>query len=360
MTLLERYNATVAQPSLRSVYKNPDSSFRPECIKENLDRVCGLVERAAREHGSRFVAFPEFCVQGYTIKRTIADWERAGILLPGPETAEMAKVARATGVTIAGAVFERIPDFPGRYFMTGFVITPAGDTPDAQLRLTYRKLYAVSHKTRPGDMYDAFVAKFGPHSLFPVIDTPLGKIGCAVAGDIAMPEMVRALALRGAELVFVPTAAGYAPGYASRTEAPHEPLGPAMSMVRRVRAWENVMFLAAPNIAPFQDDSALGPDDFVRSEIVDHLGRVIARADTGAETLVTAEIDMGALRRHRADGRFNYLTHLQPELHAPDYAAAKLSPTNAFTARPLPDDQAFVAFLNQTWQDMVKSGVFHG
>jgi predicted amidohydrolase len=354
------YNLTVAQPALRSVYPTAEAPFHPETIRENLSKVCTLVERAAREHEARLVAFPEFCLQGYTLKRSIADWERAGILMPGPETAELAKVARATGATIAGAVYERIPAFPGRYFMTGFAIVPGGATPEDQLRLVYRKLYAVSHKTRPGDMHDAFVARFGADSLFPVIDTALGKIGCAIAGDIAMPEMTRALALRGAEIVFVPTAAGYAPGYASRSEAPHEALGPAMSMVRRVRAWENVLYLAAPNIAPFVGSDAMGPDDFVRSEIVDYLGRVIARADTGHETLVTARIDVDALRRHRADGRFNYLTHLQPALHAPDYATRRASPLNAFAAAPLADDKAFGAFLDRTWREMVATGVYKG
>ena len=354
------YNLTVAQPSLRSVYKGVDGPFQPDVIRENLARVCGLVERAVKEHDAKLVAFPEFCVQGYTIKRSIADWERAGITLPGPETAEMAKVARATGATIAGAVFERIAAFPGRYFMTGFVITPEGATPEDQLKLVYRKLYAVSHKTRPGDMYDAFVATFGADSLFPVIDTPLGKIGCAIAGDIAMPEMVRALALRGAEVVFVPTAAGYAPGYASRSEAADQPLGPAMPMVRRVRAWENVMYMAAPNIAPLLDTPGMGPDDFVRSEIVDYLGRVIARAETGEESLVTARIDLAALRQHRADGRFNYLAHLQPQLHAQDYATAKLSPVNTYRDQALQTDGEFAAFLDRTWRDMVATGVFKG
>ena len=133
-----------------------------------------------------------------------------------------------------------------------------------------------------------------------------------------------------------------------------------MSMVRRVRAWENVMFLAASNIAPFLEGGGLGPDDFVRSEIVDYLGRVIARADTGEEALVTARVDMAALRKHRADGRFNYLTHLQPELHTPDYAAAKLSPLNTHSAQPLKDGQAFADLLDRTWREMVATGVFHG
>ena len=181
-------------------------------------------DRGSARHQAKLVVFPEFCVQGYALQRSIADWERAGILLPGPETAAMAKVARATGAYIAGAVFERIPAFPGRYFMSGFVISPEGATPEDQLKLLYRKVYALTHKTRPGDMYDQFVAKFGRAALFPVIDTPLGKIGCAVAADISWPEVPRALAMRGAELIFNPTGAGRGAGYAAASEDADQPV----------------------------------------------------------------------------------------------------------------------------------------
>ncbi|MDX2224897.1 MAG: nitrilase-related carbon-nitrogen hydrolase, partial [Rhodospirillaceae bacterium] len=255
--LLESYVCVVAQPAQRPVYKGAHGPFRPECIRENLDRVCGLVERAAKEHAAKLVVFPEFCVQGYAVNRSIADWERAGILLPGPETAQMAKVARATGAHIAGAVYERIPDFPRRYFMSGFVVAPDGATPEAQLKLVYRKTYALTHKTRPGDMYDQFVARFGRDALYPVVATPLGRIGCAIAADIAWPEVTRTLAMKGAELVFNPTAAAVAPGYASESEDSHEPVAPAMPMVRRVRAWENLIYLAMSNIGPWYDDDGL-------------------------------------------------------------------------------------------------------
>src|SRR5690606_15886897 len=126
----------------------------------------------------KLVVLPEFCLQGFAVKRSITDWERAGLLLPGRETAELALVAKSTGVTIAGAVVERIPEFRGRYFMSGFMVAPDGVEPEDQLKLVYRKLYGLSAKTRPGDIHDAFVATFGRQSLFPVVDTPLGKIGC--------------------------------------------------------------------------------------------------------------------------------------------------------------------------------------
>lgn len=344
--LLNSYVCVAAQPAMRSVYKTSDSPYCPASAKENLDRVLGLVERAVRDHQAKIVVFPEFCVQGFVAGRSIADWERAGVTLPGPETAAMAKLAKSLDVHIAGALYERIPDFPGRYFMSGFMVAPDGATPETQLKLKYRKVYALTHKSRVGDMYDQYVSANGHEAIFPVVATRLGKIGCAVAADIAWPEVTRTLAMKGAELVFNPTAAAIAPGYASPSDDIDQPVAPAMPMVRRVRAWENVMFLAMANIGPFyNDDGPVGTIERLPSEIVDFHGRIIARATTPEESLIPAIIDMKAMRAHRAtQPRFNYLAQLQPQMHAPDYAAAKLCPLNGM-ATPHKNEAEAITYI---------------
>jgi predicted amidohydrolase len=358
--LLATYNVTVIQPTLRPVYKGAEGTFRPECMRENVDHLCALVEQAGKEHEAKLVVFPEFCLQGFAARRSITDWERAGVLLPGKETAALAMVAKSTGVTIAGAAVERIPEFRGRYFMSGFLIGPEGTEPEDHVQLVYRKLYGLSAKTRPGDIHDTFVATFGRQSLFPVVDTPLGKIGCAIAGDVAMPEMVRALALRGAEVVLVPAAATYQAGLPAPSGAANQRLDANSSQLRRVRAWENLVYLAFANIGPFIDgDGAVGTAR-VPSEIIDYLGRVKARARTSEETMVTTRVDLEALRQHRADVRFNYLAQVQPALHAAEYASAKTCPLNGFEEHVPADEQDMVDFIAKHWRDAVKSGRFNG
>lgn len=357
--MLDRYVCSVVQPTLRPVFHGPGAPFRREAIAENLDRLCGLVEQAVSEHGAKLVLFPEFCVQGFAVGRSIADWEQAGILLPGPETAVLAKVARQLDVYIGGAVYERIPTFPGRYFMTGFMVAPEGVSAVDQLKLVYRKLYAFSSRTRPGDVHDAFVAQFGRTSLFPVADTPLGKIGCVVAGDLAMPEMIRTLAMKGAELVFVPMAANVMEGYAGESEDPDQPLGNATSSLRRVRAWENLVYVASPNIGPFIDSDGQVDGRRIPSEIVDYLGRVVVRSQTAGEVITSAEIDMSALREQRSNIRLNYLAHLQPALHVAPYAEARISPLNMLADRPHRDDREVEEALHAAWARAVAMGVFN-
>lgn len=354
------YHVTVIQPTLRPVYKGPEGTFRTEAVGENLDRMCALVERAAKEFDAKLVVFPEYCLQGFAARRSIIDWERAGLLLPGRETEILGQVAKATGVTIAGAAVERVPEFRGRYFMTGFLIGPDGIQPEDQVLLLYRKLYGLSAKTRPGDIHDQFVATFGRQSLFPVVDTPLGKLGCAIAGDLAMPEVTRALALRGAEVVFVPAAATYQTGLPAPTGAAAQRLDANSSAIRRVRAWENSVYLAYANIGPFIDDDGAVGKERVPSEIVDYLGRVKARARSSGEVLVTARVDLGSLRKYRGDVRFNYLAQVQPALHAAEYASAKMSPLNGFQDHSPADEQDMLDFIAKHWGDAVRSGRFNG
>jgi predicted amidohydrolase len=359
MELLSSYTVAVVQPTLRPVYKGMAGVFRPSSIADNLARMCALVEQAARAFDAKLVVFPAFCLQGFAAKRSIADWERAGLLLPGRETAELALVAKSTGVTITGAVVERIPEFRGRYFMSGFMVAPDGIEPEDQVKLVYRKLYGLSTKTRPGDIHDAFVATFGRQSLFPVVETPLGKIGCAIDDDLSLPEMPRALALRGAELVVVPAAATRDTG-GPRPSGSGQPVDPAGSAVRRVRAWENVIYLAYANIGPFIDhDGAMGPER-VPSEIIDYLGRVKARARTGGEAIVATRVDMAALRRYRADARTNYLAQVQPALHAAEYAGAVAGQTNGFANRVHGDEQDVIDLVTGGWKAAVRAGRFNG
>lgn len=339
------YNITVCQPALKPVFKGA-GPFQIDRRWENVAKVADMTRAAAKEFGSKLVVFPEFCVQGYALDRSVGDWEEAGITLPGPETAELGKAAREAKAYLAGAVFEKIPDFPGRYFMSGFMLDPAGE-----LVLVYRKLYALTSKTRPIDIYDAYVAKFGKAALMPVLDTPLGKIGCAVAGDVNWPEVTRGLALKGAELVFNPTGAGKVPGY----------YGGGEDIVRRARAFENVMYLAMANFGPFidGDPGRVGPGR-VPSEIIDFKGNFIAVAQSEGECMTTARIDMEALRKWRAEPRNNFLAQLQPQIHAEAYAAALGCPKNGFAEKGAKDQADNEAIIRANWDRMVKSGVFNG
>lgn len=55
-------------------------------------------------------------------------------------------------------------------------------------------------------IFERFVEVFGEDAIFPVVDTPIGRLGVMVCGFIQNPEVARALALKGVEVLIHPTA----------------------------------------------------------------------------------------------------------------------------------------------------------
>jgi predicted amidohydrolase len=341
---MNTFDITMCQPRLVPVFE-PNGAFRPNAIADNLAHSIELMRGCLRDHRSELFLFPEFMLQGYATGHGVQDWITASVTLPGPETDALATFANRNGCYVAGAVYERHAAFPGRYWNTGFIISP-----DAGLALVSRKLYVITSKTRPGDVLTDYLDTFGAESLFPVLDSPLGKLGMLVAGDLHWPEMARALALRGAEIILNPSGIGRARGAA--------PVA-GQDFVRQVRAWENLTYVAMANFGPFTDDA---PDAAGRvpSEVCDSRGRVIARAATEDATTVTATIDLAALRAHRATSGANLLAQLQPALHAPDYAGADLWPLEFWRERPLQHERELLELERAVWRKMTAGGRFTG
>lgn len=320
---MEPYNATVIQSSVRPVV-TADGRFRPEVLRDNADHAADLVRRGARAFRSRLFVLPEFCLHGFELGVPTAAWIEASIALPGPELEPLRRAARDTGAYVAGMAYERIAEFPGRFFNTGFIIDPQGE-----VALRYRKMYSLTGKTTPQDVYTEYCRLFGgPGSLFPVLDTPLGRLGALVCYDIHFPEVARCLALRGAEVLLHVTSEARGPEHL-------DDAGGGWSAARRARAWENGCYLLMANSGP-QLDSALPPNVcHGGSQLIDFTGRVLNHATGTEECMITAAIDIDALRRRRAGGRFSFLTEFCPAAHAPIYAAAAGWPLDAFAAAPM-------------------------
>jgi predicted amidohydrolase len=144
--------------------------------------------------------------------------------------------------------------------------------------------------------------------MFPVADTPIGKIGAAICYDWLFPEAIRQLALGGAEVLV-------------RVSAYMDPWGTAQPMdwwtqVNRVRALENMAYVVACNqgasLAHYPPFSWPGG-----SMVVDFDGRVLAQAEAGpGERIVVGPIDIATLRaeRERRSGH-NMLKHLRTEAY---------------------------------------------
>ena len=194
----------------------------------------------------------------------------------------------------------------------------------------------ILYKYRKVNPWLPFEVHASPHDLdgydeplFPVADTPIGRIGCAICYDWLFPEAIRQLAANGAEVLV-------------RVSAYMDPWGATEPMnwwtiVNRCRALENTAFVVAANqgasLRHYPPYSWPGG-----SQVVDFDGRLLAEASPGpGERIVVAPIDITSLRHERATRRgHTMLAHLRTEAY-PVYLGASIS-----AARIQQSDQTFV------------------
>ena len=321
---METFNATVIQSAVRPVVRRGSDEVDLDALAHNVRHVADLVTRGAAVSSSKVFVLPEFCIQGFDLGVSTSTWLKASIRLDGPDLDPLREAARSADAYVAGMAYELIDEFPGRFFNTGFIIDPSGD-----VALRYRKLYSLTGKTSPQDVFRQYCEYFGgPESLFPVLDTPYGRLGVLVCYDIHFPEVARCLALRGAELLLHVTSEGRGPEHIDEA-------GGGWTAARKARAWENNCYLLMANSGPIFD-SCLPPNVcHGESQILDFTGRVLNRAGGTEECLITAPIDIDALRCRRAGSRFAFLTEFCPEAHVSIYSNALGRPAGLFEAAPM-------------------------
>ncbi|HEY3347966.1 MAG TPA: nitrilase-related carbon-nitrogen hydrolase [Nitrospirota bacterium] len=168
-------------------------SERPE---KNLAKAAELALYAI-EHGAKVVAFQQL----FHLPWFLADKGDEGFAfaegLDGPAVTLMREIAAKGDAVIVCPIFEKADD--GKYYNTAVVIDA-----DGTVAGKYRKVHIPDIPLWREKSY------FSPGSEFPVIQTKHLKIGVQLCWDIFFPEGFRALALKGAQLIVVPTAAAFA------------------------------------------------------------------------------------------------------------------------------------------------------
>lgn len=350
------YTAACVQTRIHQTHAL-DGTFIPEALRANVRRVVDAIDRGAGEVGARLFIFSEFCFQLQTGVLTAQQWETGAIRLDGPEIAAVAAAAQRARAYVMVNPVERIDAFPGRYFLSGVLIGPNGD-----VLLNYRKLYDLSNKTRPTDILNSWIDKFGPGSLFPVADTPIGRLACTVGTDVVWPEMIRSLVFNGAELIGNLFGSPLrAPSFISERgpDAPDQNDLTLPTMARRVRAYENMAYMLSTNMGPTGSDEKAPLKPMQPTEIVDFRGNLLARSRDAAECFVIAKIDIEALRKARTTvGPANTLAQLQVELHRPGYDKAHFATLDQFANRPLITGDEHVRTEAADIEALVRRGVF--
>jgi predicted amidohydrolase len=221
------------------------------------------------ERGADLVVLPELIVPGYTWDAELL--AAAAEPLDGETVGAWTDAARTAGAYVAGGFAER--DGP-RLFNSAVLVGPEG------LVLHYRKLHLFAGEKgvfTPGDRG------------LPIASTPLGILGLCVCYDLRFVETLRVLALRGAELVCVPTA--WVPGFDTERWDADGFCPQARSAL--VQANLDQVFVACASQA-----GRIGPFEFLGSSIVaDARGRCVAGPLPGDRGVtVIADVDLGDAR----------------------------------------------------------------
>ncbi len=340
--LADYYMAFVAQPATMASLPVEN---RRATLNANIDKALGTIGAIAAVPNGRLALFPEFCFSGAGY-RTVPDMLSAAVELPGPEMAKLQQFARDNSLYCAAQFLEVDPKFPNRAFNTAILLDDRGD-----LILKHRKLQCVDvmgalPDTTPGSVYDDYVAAYGIESLYAIADTPLGKLGVIICFEINLPEIVRAMAQEGVEVILHLTAEGYGCDRAM------------WHAQRRKRAFENTAYLLGSN----QAWDVARKDLFVpygESQFIDFRGRERDRIASNGPGMLIASLDMAALRAARRDARLNLSIWDEPAAYAHAYRRGVGIPNNLWLrGDPMTSPYARTAALESSRDAYYAAGIY--
>jgi predicted amidohydrolase len=176
---------------------------------------------------------------------------------------------------------EKTPQMPGIFFHTGFIMGPEG----LVLRSPKAQVYSAPDVTSLRDIAPEYVRLFGAASILPVVQTPIGRLGCFVEAEAEVMEAARLLVSKGAEIIVHPSA--------EREEVP-------WLAIKQATAYECHVYLLTANSSRnvFAGDPA-GQWGSGSSTIVGPDGRVMATLGGREEGAATADLDLAAVAEAR-------------------------------------------------------------
>jgi predicted amidohydrolase len=308
------YRALSLQIDCRSVTSCGDRSTAREEMARVIERISRAVAGSLAWTGSdtRLVVLPEYVLTGFPTHETIAEWRDKAAPEPGgAEYEALGRIAADHRIHLAGNAYESDPNFPDLYFQTSFILGP-----DGSLLLRYRRLNSMFSPT-PHDVWSRYLDIYGLEAVFPVVETPIGRLAAVASEEILYPEIARCMAMRGAEVIV----------HSSCETA--SPIEPPKAVARRARALENLIYVVSCNTAGLTGIDLPADSSNGGSAIVDFRGRVLAQAGQGESVVACAEIDLAALRRfRRRPGMENLLSRQRFEAVAESYREARFYPAD--------------------------------
>ena len=259
-------------------------------VAENLRRGLDAARQAA-EGGAQVICFAELAFEPFYPQVPAAEQEKVSDVrdlaetIPGPMTEAFQALAAECGVVVILNLYERDGD-------CAYDTSPVIDA-DGQLlgrtRMVHITEYEHFHEQGYYDPGDQGAV---------VYETRFGNFGVAICYDRHFPEYLRALALGGAEVIFVPQAGAVGEWPEGLYEAEMQ-----------VAAFQNGVFTALCNRVGKEEKLTFAGESF----ICDPGGRVVARAKAGGADVLHAELDL--VQVGASHGRKLFMRDRRPDLY---------------------------------------------
>ena len=268
-------------------------------VRANLD----LVRKALEGHKPHFIALSELSTTQYFCGYNDPKWFDLAEPLDGPSVKAFQELAREAGSHVLLPFYER-GKVKGEFFNSVAVIDPRGELipgvlPDGRKVQCYRKNHIPDQYSYSPGLNERYYFKGGPG--LAVFDTAHGRIGCLICYERSFPEAWRVLALQGAEIVFLPTAA-WGPYRAD-----------SWGFELRTAAVQNGVFVVGPNKGG--PETTEGERVFYGHSIVfSPMGQVLSEGPKReGPTTFYVTLDMTEVYRHGK--RYTFFRDRRPELY---------------------------------------------
>jgi N-carbamoylputrescine amidase len=254
--------------------------------QENLEKAIQKVKEAASQ-GAEIVCLQELFTSLYFCDVEDYDHFKLAEPIPGPSTDMLAKLAGELGVVIIASLFEKRAQ--GLYHNTTAVIDADG---------SYLGKYRKMHIPDDPSYYEKFY--FTPGDLgYKVFKTKFATIGVLICWDQWYPEAARITSLMGAEILFYPTAIGWA---TSQDEPTNTEQYGAWQTIQRSHAVANGVHVVSVNRVGMEQNGAM--KFWGGSFIANPLGTIMYQASHEKEEIIVKEIDLSKTDTYRTHWPF--------------------------------------------------------
>jgi N-carbamoylputrescine amidase len=250
----------------------------------NIEKAVSLIRQASAK-GARIICLQELFASEYFCHEENYDYFSLAEPVPGPCTKLFSELAASLDVVLLISLFEKRAK--GIYHNTLAVIDADG---------SYLGKYRKNHIPDDPGYYEKFYFTPGDTG-YSVFCTKYARIGGLVCWDQWYPEAARITSLMGAEILFFPTAIGWA---TAQTEAVNKQQYSAWQTIQRSHAIANGVFVVAVNRTGREQEMNFWGGSF----IADPYGELLCQAGHDKEEVLVEELDLGKIDEVRVHWPF--------------------------------------------------------